>query len=314
MSDSKKKTRPMIAVSVDDGACDTYSTVYPLLKKAGLPATFNIVTGYINRSGENGNGMTSAGKTVPLNPAMISQNAERGLFRLPMTLSQLEEMAANCLCELSSHSSDHSNRWESICKGADDLRDIIKAAKAERYYSRKESHGTKEEGDDGDESCLVGFASPGSQLTNADLLRMEKALRQQGVCYARTALRLKTCRLLRTLARKTSRVIHVGFLYALAYGDTLLDENDTFVLNSVPIMHDIRLGQVKAVVRLAERKERNCILLFHSITAKGGYMYDDAWSWDAGKFEGLLDFLKEEQAAGRIRVVKMRELVKTRLL
>ena len=318
MKSKKIKWRPMVAIAIDDGAYDSYANIYPILKKAGLPATFFMVTDYISRAGEYKNGMDPAGKPVPLSPEKIERNSGRGLFRLPMTLAQAEEMARDPLCELASHSADHSNRWDSICQGIKDLRKIIKAAGAEDNYPRRkdDKDGDTAKGNGAEagsgvsgEEILLGFASPGSELSATELLQMQTALQREGVLYARSAMRLRTFRLLRILARKVSRVIHVGFLYAIAYGDTLIDTSDTFALNSIPVLHDISLEQVKSLVRSAERKKKSCILLFHSVTKEGELMYDDTWSWDAGKFERLLEFLKEEQAAGRIRVVKIRDVM-----
>lgn len=312
------KWRPMVAIAIDDGAYDSYANIYPMLKKTGLPATFFVVTEYVNRAAVVEDSLKLTGKPVPLSPEQIRLNSERGLFRPPMTLFQVEQMARDPLCELASHSSDHSNRWESICQGLKELREIIKTAGAEGNYPRSKSdndgdmarnNGADSRAGESGEEIFLGFASPGSELSAADLVRMQAALQREGVLYARSALRLKTLRPLRILARKVSRVIHVGFLYAIAYGDTLIDTSDTFALNSIPVLHDIRLEQVKSLVRSAERKKKSCILLFHSVTKEGELMYDDTWSWDAGKFERLLEFLKEEQAAGRIRVVKIRDVM-----
>jgi len=274
---------PMIVISVDDGAYDSYTNIFPMLKKAGIPATFHIVTEYILNNPHNKYNNRN-------DNAFQSWCKERGLFRPPMTLEQVREIAADPLCEISAHTSDHTNEWNSICKGREDLLQIF----------------------DGDsvnsESTLIGFASPGSLLSRDDFLKMEDALRKQGFVYARTALRIKKVKILRVISRKISRVLHSSYLYAFAYRDTLLDEQDTFALNAVPVMHDIRLNQIKAIVRLAERKQENCILLIHSVMKPGEQLYDDNWSWDINKFKKLIDFLKQEQLDGKIRVVKMKEL------
>lgn len=87
-----------IALSIDDGAKDGYTYVFPLLKEYNLPATFNLVSGYLD------NNTSDVEKTFST-----------------LTWQMAREMSLSSLIEIANHSSNHTNDWDAIIAGREVL-------------------------------------------------------------------------------------------------------------------------------------------------------------------------------------------------
>lgn len=83
-----------ISISIDDGAYDSYKNIYPLLIKYNLPATVNLIPGYIDGKEKY--------KGIPYNP---------------ITWEAVEEIKNSPLIEISNHSYEHVNKMSSIIQG-----------------------------------------------------------------------------------------------------------------------------------------------------------------------------------------------------
>ncbi|MFH0987848.1 MAG: glycosyltransferase [Parcubacteria group bacterium] len=90
LSDWRLIERDSVALTFDDGFADNYDTIFPLLKKYNLPATFFVSTGFI----DNQIDITSA-----------AGNVFSGLKAL--TRSQLKEMAQCELADFGGHTHTH---------------------------------------------------------------------------------------------------------------------------------------------------------------------------------------------------------------
>lgn len=88
-----------VILSFDDGRKDFYINAFPILKKYGLSATLNVITGYIGRSD-------------------LSQYGHE--FSECVNWEELDEMHEYGI-EIANHSTDHSNNIESIICGAQEL-------------------------------------------------------------------------------------------------------------------------------------------------------------------------------------------------
>ena len=83
-----------LSISIDDGAYDSYTNIFPLLTKYNLPATYNLISGYIDGKEEC--------KGIPFKP---------------ITWEELNEIKNSSLIEVGNHSYDHTNRALSIVQG-----------------------------------------------------------------------------------------------------------------------------------------------------------------------------------------------------
>lgn len=252
-----------VMFSFDDGRRDVYDYAVKELISRKIPATFNIVTSYIE------GGREWAGE----------------IEAVPMTVDQLVFLQENRLFEIANHSDSHSNKWSDIQQGKDKL----------IFYL----------GIDASEE--IGYSSPGSRQSKEWLAEHELHFRKAGYAYVRTGGYWYTKKNCRILFRKISRILHSGLLYAFAYEDTLLDDNERYVLTAVPVMHDITLHQIKSLIRFAEKKRKNCILLLHSILPQAHPEYQDPWVWGAEKFSRLMAFLEQERDEGRIQLLNVKD-------
>lgn len=91
-----------VCLSVDDGAEDSYTYIFPLLQKYGMPASFNIITDCITGK----MGMPDAGLKS-------------------MSWEQLLEMAQSPLIEIACHGAEHTNEAEGIRRGRRELLDML---------------------------------------------------------------------------------------------------------------------------------------------------------------------------------------------
>ena len=253
-----------IALSFDDGALDGYTNIFPLLKKYNLPATFNIVTGYLDQN------TCGVEKPFPI-----------------LTWQMAREMSSSSLVEIANHSSNHTNDWDAITAGR-------------KVLLSKLNMPTDK---------MMGFASPESKLPIDNLLYREERFINFGFSYVRTGMRVRSHKATRIVARKLSRVIHLGWIYKFAYRDTLLNADDDYFLYSVPIMRDTTINQLIALIEYARAIDKNIVLLLHRIKKRDEAGYHDNWSWDYSKFECLLKYLYNEQLRGHIKVVKTQDII-----
>jgi len=252
-----------VCLSVDDGAEDSYTYIFPLLQKYGMPASFNIITDCVTGKME----MPDVGLKA-------------------MSREQLAEMAQSPLIEIACHGAEHTNETEGIRRGRRELLNMLGMP----------------------ENTRIGFASPESRLDCRSVSAQQKEWEKTGFAYVRTGPRLRTLKLLRKAARRLSQGFHPGWLYVFAYNDTLMEETERFALSAVPVMHETTVSQVKALIRHAEKAEKNVILMLHRVKETEEEMYGDPWTWDLGKMEELMQFLAEDQKAGKLRVKTVKEL------
>ncbi len=90
MSNLKKG---IVVISVDDGRKDAYRFYKEILLKNNIPATFNIVTAWIDTSDNKNSGT--------------------------LTLAELKEMSESELCEIAAHGHTHKNEEADILKSRD---------------------------------------------------------------------------------------------------------------------------------------------------------------------------------------------------
>lgn len=198
----------------------------------------------------------------------------------PMTIDMVKELYADPAVEIAGHGYNHQNDISDIQKGIDELCKIL--------------------GTDNLNEGTNGFASPGSGLTSEVFQQMKHASNAHPISYARMSLRYQSNKMLKTIARKISRIIPTPSFYRYAYQDTLMDEAPDGVLYSIPVLSSVTVNQLKAILYEAIKTKKACILMFHSIVERGNAR--DNWEYEVNKFEALCHFLKDKQDEGLLRV------------
>ena len=92
-----------LSLSFDDGRLDSFENGYLILKKYGIPATFNITTGYVL-----GNRMEDIGTKEP-----------------PMTVEMVRELYADPSIEIAGHGDRHANTLNDLVHGLKCLRAML---------------------------------------------------------------------------------------------------------------------------------------------------------------------------------------------
>ena len=253
-SENETKTAARVILSFDDGRKDQ-AEIAKYLKEQGVPAVFNITTGYIE-------GRCPHIASVP-----------------PMSAEDVRWIAGLPLFEVASHGDLHRNTVRDINEGRKKLFQMLRT-----------------------EPGSIGFASPESGMSPEFAERHREQLEKFGFAYVRTGSRVRTMRPVRIFFRKLGRVVHQPVLYRIAYGESLADASEKFCFTSVPVMADTTLKEVKTIVELAARRGKVCVLMFHSISGDGS---TDLWTWDRGRFEELVQYLKDRQAEGALAVTTM---------
>lgn len=196
----------------------------------------------------------------------------------PMTADMVREICQDNRFEIAGHGYQHRNSYEDITKGIAELKKLL---------------GVDKLTDNGD-----GFASPGTNLSSEVWTKIHVGGGK--LKYARLSLRYLNHQHFKTFCRKASRLTHIPLLYRLAYEDTLMDSVKDDLLYSIPVLSSIKLPELKAVIRYAEKHGKSCVLMLHSIVPKG--RVHDNWDFEVGKFEALCAFLKDEQECGKLEV------------
>lgn len=153
-----------------------------------------------------------------------------------------------------------------------------------------------------------GFASPGSGFDIAEFKNTKDDFFSKYILYMRTSLRISTKKNLRVICRKIARVFHIPYLYSIAYADTVMDNCNDRVIYSVPILKDITVRQVKAIVNRCIKQGGALTLMFHSVVED--MTKEDNWSWEKRKFEALCQYIVQKQNEGLLDVCTTKELYK----
>lgn len=202
----------------------------------------------------------------------------------PMIKQDVIRFAKNPLVEIALHGDQHQNTPEDILTGR---------AKLIQWLKLEENHS-------------FGFASPKSKM-NRELWESDiYADVRANLLYMRDSYRIDTCRLLRSLMRKAGRVIHIPAFYAIAYADSKMIFRDKKIVYSACVLKETSFRQVRALLEHCIRTNSAITLMFHSILPDCGK--DDAWSWDAKKFEKLCNYLVEKREEGKLEICTTKKM------
>lgn len=222
--------------------------------------------------------------SIPATFYITTGMIEKSIFMdnaIAMSKEEVLSISKNSLFEIAAHGDRHKNEFDDIETG-------INKMKQWGLISNKIK--------------FVGFSSPGTEMNDTFINQHLTEIKKLGINYIRLSYRYKSKALLRIICRKLSRIIHSKVLYSFSYRDTLVSKDDRFILYSVPILRDIKLGQVEHLIKTAINNDQSIILMFHSISKKDEKTIYDPWIWDYRKFEKLCIFLKKQESLGSISI------------
>jgi len=221
--------------------------------------------------------------TFNLTTGYIKGEFQKGrlTYAEPLTLEMVKELFALQNHEIAGHGYWHKNTKEDILQGISELCEILGT---DTLY-----HGGN------------GFASPGTDLDLQYYEKIKPELAEHNVKYVRLSLRYGIKRKWKVLARKVSRLLHIPALYAYAYTDTLMSDARNGLIYSVPVLAQISVAELKALIRKAAKQKKACVLMFHSII--DAKEIRDNWDYPTQKFQQLCMFLDEMQSKNLINVV-----------
>ena len=211
---------------------------------------------------------------------------EKPCINEPINKDFLIRIANNSIIEIAGHGKKHSNEYENLSAGIKELREWMP------------------------DRVISGIASPYSQANVYDLIRDKDKYLSNGISYIRLGDRITSFCFIKKALRKLNRMfLHVPFIFAWVHEQAFVNKNDDFILYSVPILKRDIVNEVIALVKRAVKKDKNVILMFHSILHKGEPGYDSNWTWDWNKFEKLVLKLKQMQESDLLKITTTQELL-----
>ncbi len=180
-----------------------------------------------------------------------------------ITEAELREMSDDSMMEIAAHSHTHSNREEDILEGNRRLYELL------------------------DLKGPIGFASPGSGMKSDFVLRNEEKLKDMGFLYVRS------CEEPEFFTERQWEVSNAAknsgcMPYAYANAKRFAYEFDHMFVNSVCVVHDTAVQELKQLIDLLVQERACVVLLLHSVLKEGEAMYDSYWSYDYDQFKELV--------------------------
>ena len=323
--------KALFGFSFDDGRIDQFTIAYPILKKYGLPATFNITASYIE-------GRPSEWPFTEV---------------APMTLDMLRQLHADPRMEIASHGYWHHNAPDNLLRGVQTLCEILQT---DHLY--KNSNG-------------IALTGNTVFTTDEDILLAKAKDLKIPIQYIRNSIRRPSFPWLKIPARKINRLIPSPALFRFALSDSLMSEyhledpsaassprpdgpsaasprrsdgpsaassprpflpsrphrpsrplgepinhpslspdcpselpsdpsSTLHRLYSIPIVANKPLLDMQALIEKAIQTRTACIFLMHSIVPDGHR--HDLYEMEQSRFEALCSYLAQCQSASRLQV------------
>jgi len=209
-------------------------------------------------------------------------DANRPCPNLPLTFEQLSEMADNECVEISGHGDNHMNTLIDIISGVEKLR---------KWFPRRD---------------ICGIASPNCNITEDEISRISSDLSQNGIKYFRIGLKNKNKTSTKFMV-KLSMLLKSKLMFYLCSRNSIKKINGGIVY-SIPIYNRITLNQVTYLIKKTIKREKDIVLMFHSVIKKGDCYHDDLWSWDYDKFVKLCEYISRCENEKKLKSKKLCEL------
>ncbi len=195
-----------------------------------------------------------------------------------ITRGELLEMSKSPYVEIAGHGHKHDNTIPDITTSRELLREWL------------DMHG------------LIGFASPGSGMTKSYVLENTALLHDIGYLYIRSAgTEEQPNQRILAIREKAERSGYTPF--AIQKCGEFVWEYDSKFVNSVVILHDHSLEELKQLTDLAIEEKACVVLMFHNVRKPGEEKYDNLWSFDYDTFEAYIKYLSEKQNLGVLEVL-----------
>ncbi len=203
-----------------------------------------------------------------------------------LSKEEVIKLGSKNIFEIAGHGKKHSNECHNLIDGIAELRE---------WFPNK---------------IISGIASPYSQAKIEDLIADKNEYFNNGISYIRLGDRISSLCFIKKALRKFNRMIfHIPFLFAWVHEQSFIDANDDFILYSVPILKKDTVPEVIVLIKQAVKKDKNLILMFHSVLHKEETEYNSNWSWDWNKFEKLISKVSEMQKHNLLQVVTTQNLM-----
>ena len=203
-----------------------------------------------------------------------------------LSKDEVIKLGSKEMFEIAGHGKKHSNECQNLISGIAELRE---------WFPNK---------------IISGIASPYSQAKIEDLITDKNVYLNNGISYIRLGDRITSFVIVKKIFRKLNcKLFHIPFIYAWVYEECFIEQNGNFILYSVPVLKMDTVGEVLALIKHAVKKDKNLILMFHSVLQKGEPEYNSKWSWDWNKFEKLISTVNEMQKYNLLQVVTTQNLM-----
>lgn len=201
-----------------------------------------------------------------------------------MAKSDVIRLGGNPLFEIAIHGDRHLNTEEDILEGKRKLIEWLGL----------------------DKTCQLGFASPKSGMKIERFNSDECSQLRNELLYMRTGLRIEKMELFRSLNRKMGRVMHLPLFYRIAYADTKMQFRDGQIVYSVPVLKDISVKQLCALVDDCILTDSSITFMFHSILENTDD--NDNCTWSRDKFVKFCKYIANKRDNGELDICTTAEL------
>lgn len=226
--------------------------------------------------------------TINITTDYVLKDFDKGIIpcdNTPLSKEMLNHLDNNHLFEIAGHGKQHCNDFQNLLDGVTELRNICS-------------------------SKIEGIASPCSKLTEKKIIDSKKLFLINGISYIRLGDRIISFILLKKILRKINRIfLHSPLIFTWIYEQTFIDQKDDFILYSVPVLKTDTVSEILALIKRAVKKDKNLILMFHSVLKKGEPEYNSNWSWDWNKFERLIFKVNDMQKQKLLQVTTTQNLM-----
>lgn len=169
--------------------------------------------------------------------------------------------------EIAAHGDHHLNTIDDILSGRNKLKEWLQL----------------------DENARFGFASPNSNLSIEKIYENKEKLRSH-FQYIRLGV-VDPTNTIKRIVRKFAHITGSRWLYRKGFENTVGKIIDDFIVFSVPVLHNATASQVIELLSWANKNNKHCVLMFHSVLSRSDANWNDTWSWDIDKFQILCQWL-----------------------